>query len=129
MLERHAEVTELGPGHVGHGDVAAAAIEPGSDCGLQEPADPGPQRPEHDAPLLAVDVVDEDDDRTATAGPQPGQERHAVVHLDDDVRAAEAVSSVHERRPQVDALVATAADDPRAARPGFGRVLRRDRRR
>src|SRR3712207_8239747 len=64
------------------------------DPGLEPPADAGAERAEDDGPLLPADVVHEDDD--GPPAPQPGQERHAVVDLDD--RSEEHTSELQSRQ-------------------------------
>ena len=58
----HAEADQLAAGDLADRDVPAATVHPDGDLGLHEPADAREERTD-DRPLLAVHVVDEDDDR------------------------------------------------------------------
>ena len=51
----------------------------------------------------------EDHDRTTAV--QARQERHAVLHLEDDVRPTEPTEEHEQRGPQVDGLVASPPDE------------------
>ena len=69
-----------------------------------------PTRREHraeDRPLLTVHVVHQH--RDPGPGEQPGQERHAVLHLEHVVDPAEPAREQEQRRPQVDRQVTAAA--------------------
>ena len=108
-VARQAQRGQLVAGDAGDGDVGGAAVQARREPRLDGPADPRHERAEDDAPLLAVDVVDEHHDRRAC--PQPGQERHAVLHVDHDVGAAEATAQAAQRGAQIDRGARAAAHD------------------
>ena len=107
VLGAHAQRHQLAPRDLADRDVRGALVDAHRDLGLHEPAEPGQSRAE-DRPLLAVHVVHQD--HHAGAGEQPGQERHAVLYLQDGIQSAEAAEDQQQRCPQVDGEVpATAA--------------------
>ena len=103
----HTQPDQLAAGDLAHGDVRRPAVDTHRDLRLHEPAEPR-QGAGQDRPLFSVHVVHQHHD--ARAGEQPGQERHAVLHLEDGVEAAEPTGGQEECGPQVDGQVPTPAD-------------------
>ena len=78
----------------------------------EQPAEPGNGRREDDRPLLAVDVVDQGDDRRL--GDRRSPEGHAVLGVDDDVEDSFGAFDPPERGQgaRVDAQPRAIADHP-----------------
>jgi len=110
-----AEVGEFVGRRQRHGQVLAVAVHARGEPRLDPPAD-APHEPAGDGPLLAVAVVDEHGDRRAGDG--PGEERDAVLGVDDGVGSqtgeraeSEAPGEDRSERPRIHREPAAAAND------------------
>src|SRR3954463_1270085 len=106
------ELRERGASRARDRDVLAGAVQKRREAALYPPADASGESRGDDRPLLTMHVVDENDD--GSAGDQPGQERHTVLDVDDEVDPPEPLADQHPQATRVDRRLRAASDVPHA---------------
>ena len=108
----HTLLDEFITGGGGDRDVLTVAIETRCRAALDPPADFAEQPGEHNGPLLPMHVVDKHDDRLP--GSETGEERQAILDVDDGINTTESAGGQHRQSAGVDAEAGTPPDEPDA---------------